>query len=209
MMTCQRITAEALITGPTPHAVLLRKTLAHIEANPDDWNQRTYAACFANHAARLAGGQALDPRGMLLAAEDDELAMVARDGSRFVSVHDRARRVLGLDDDQAYALFDGINGLDALREQVADLIGQVRHVTIRVVPDDELILGEALPDGRAPLEVMEWRPDEPPMFHGGERGIATKRLRAHARVVADRLGVDYIDPVDPAAMDRLSRAEAA
>lgn len=207
-MICQRISPDA-VAGPTPAAALLRQTLAHIEANPAEWNQRTYAACFANHAARLAGGRALDPNGMILAAENGEPSLVARDGSRFVGVHPRAQRVLGLDDAQAEDLFSGDNDLDDLRDQVRDLIGHVHHVTIRIVPSDELIVGEALPDGRAPLEVMEWRPGQPPMFHGGERGIAAYRLRAHARVVADRLGVDYIDPIDPAALERLTRAEAA
>jgi hypothetical protein len=207
MMPCQNISADAIAS--TINASLLRQTLAYIETHPAEWNQRTYAACFANHAARLAGGRALDPNGMLLAAEDDEAALAARDGSWFVSVHQRALRVLGVDESQAEDLFHGDNDLDDIREQVADLIGHVHHVTIRVVPASELILGQALPDGRAPLEVMEWRPDDQPWFHGGERGMAAKRLRAHARVVADRLGVPYVDPIDPAAMERLTRAEAA
>jgi len=209
-MPCQTITPEAFTTDPTPNAALLRQTLAYIEANPNDWNQRTYSKCFAKHAARLAGGlPVVGGHGALLLAEDDEPYFEDRDGSRVVQVHARAQRMLGLDDDQAAALFDGIVGLDALREQVADLIAQVPHVTIRIVPEDELTIGEALADGQAPLEVMEWRPGQPTMYHGGERGIAAYRLRAHARVVADRLGLDYIDPIDPAAMERLTRAEVA
>ncbi|MGR6922661.1 hypothetical protein ACU635_51120 [[Actinomadura] parvosata] len=207
-MPCQLITDDAVAS--TVNAALLRETLAYIEANPAEWNQLTYSKCFAKHAARLAGGlSVVGGHGALLQAEDDEPYIEARDGSRVVQVHARAQRALGLDNDQAYALFDGINGLDVLREQVADLISLVHHVTIRIVPEDVIQLGEVLPGGRAPLEVMEHRPGDQPMFHGGERGMAAKRLRAHARVVAARLGVPYIDPVDPAAMERLTRAEAA
>jgi hypothetical protein len=207
MMPHQTITADAVAS--TINAALLRETLARIEANPAEWNQRTYAACFANHAARLAGGQALDPNGMLWAAEKGEPSLVARDGARVVTVHDRAKRELGLDGDQAYDLFHGENDLDSLREVVGELIAEIRHVTIRFVAENELTPGEALDDGRLPLAVVEHRPGQPPMFHGGESGIAPRRLRQHAGVVATRYGIPYVDPIDPAAMERLTRAEAA
>lgn len=208
-MGCQPVDAAAATPARTINALLLRQTLAHIETHPDEWNQRTYSACFANHAARLAGGQAVDKAGMLLGAEKGELYAVARDGSHVVPVYDRAENVLGLTSEQALDLFTGANDLDSVRRLVTELIAQVHHLTIRIVPDDELINGEALPDGRSPLEVMENRPGDQPMFHGGERGIPLWRLADHARLVADRLGVDYIDPIDPAALERLTRAEAA
>lgn len=82
------------------------------------------------------------------------------------------------------------------------------HVTIRLVSDDELTLDEAMPDGRAPLEIVEHRPGQSPYLHGTERGIAPHRLRPHARAVADRLGIAYVDPTG-VVLQLLERAEAA
>ncbi|MEV0616085.1 hypothetical protein AB0I81_22420 [Nonomuraea sp. NPDC050404] len=205
---------------PTPNAVLLREVLHQIETHPEMWVQKEWRCrtgmCFAGWAADLSGGRWLTHATHYLSTNlapesgDDPADVHERDGiGPSVDVEVRATRVLGLSMVQADELFSGGNDLDEIRQMVTELIGQVRHVTIRIVPESELLIGEALPDGRAPLEVMEWRPDEPAMFHGGERGIATKRLRQHARVVADRLGVPYVDPIDPAAMERLVRAEAA
>lgn len=100
-------------------------------------------------------------------------------------------------------------GCQVITEEAAATAAEVHHVSIRVVPDDELVIGERMPDGRAPLEVVEHRPGQPTITHGTERGMPAHQLRAHARAVADRLGVPYVDPIDPAAMERLTRAEAA
>ncbi|MEV1245180.1 hypothetical protein [Nonomuraea sp. NPDC049750] len=91
---------------------------------------------------------------------------------------------------------------------VADLISEVPYVTIRLVPADELTLDEAMPSGRPPMEIVEHRPNHTPYIHGTERGIAPHELRARARAVADRLGVDYIDPISPDVMGLLASAEA-
>lgn len=212
-MPCQRIDAAALVSDETTiNAPLLRKVLHQIETEPGTWFQGAYRCgtgmCFAGWAAQLAGGRWASGDGEGLIAEEGEDSYTCADGTKIVGAHSRGMRVLGLDDDQADELFDGTNDLDAIRQTVTELIAQVHHVTIRIVPSDELIIGEALPDGRPPLEVMENRPGQPPMFHGGERGIALDRLADHARLVAKRLGAPYIDPIDPDAMARLASAEA-
>ncbi|MDX3109568.1 hypothetical protein [Nonomuraea angiospora] len=97
---------------------------------------------------------------------------------------------------------DAASGMSALAADVP-------HVTIRLVPADELQLNEAMPDGRPPMEIVEYRPGQSTFMHGTERGIPPHELRERARAVADRLGIAYIDPIDPAAMERLARAEAA
>ncbi|MEU4577461.1 SGNH/GDSL hydrolase family protein [Nonomuraea sp. NPDC023979] len=220
MMGHQTITAEAATTHPTTNVVLLRQVLAHIEQHPKTWVQKEWRCrtgmCFAGWAADLSGGRwATDAdhwlsRYLTPEADDRPDDVVERDeiGS-VVDVEDRAKRVLGLDMRQADSLFHGGNDLSDIRDAVTELAAEVHHVTVRIVPDSELVLGERMPDGRSPLEIVEHRPDDQPMFHGGERGIPAHRLRDHARDVADRLGVPYIDPIDPAAMERLTRAEAA
>ena len=88
-----------------------------------------------------------------------------------------------------------------------DQAAQVSHVTIRLVPADELQLDEAMPCGRPPMEIVEHRPDRTPYLHGAERGIAPHKLRKRARAVADRLGVNYVDP-GADVLDLLLSAEA-
>jgi len=100
-------------------------------------------------------------------------------------------------------------GCQVITEEAAATAAEVHHVSIRVVPDDELVIGERMPDGRAPLEVIEYRPGLEPMMHGTERGIPLGRLTDHARAVAETLGVPFIDPIDPAVTERLITAEVA
>lgn len=197
-----------------PNVLLLRQVLEQIETHPETWDQGVYrcgtSMCFAGWAAELSGGTWIGQSELLVAAADEESSSHwGRDGIAVVSPEVRAGRVLGLDGDQADDLFDAANSLESIREQIIALAALVHHVTIRIVPYDELTPGEATPDGRSPLEVMENRPGQSPMFHGGELGIALERLADHARVVANRLGVPYVDPIDPAAVKRLARAVAA
>lgn len=116
----------------TPNVDLLRRTLAHIEANPDEWDQTHWrcetAMCFAGWACDLAGGQWYedDPTGMYrdeLIAEDGDTGpyMHSRNGVRTIHVDDRARRVLGIDEPQADRLFDAVNNLHDLRRIVGAL----------------------------------------------------------------------------------------
>lgn len=104
-----------------PNVKLLRETLAHIEAEPEKWDQSVYRCetgmCFAGWAVTLDGGRWKtrpdeDGHALLVAeAEDDEISRKMGD----IHAADRAHRILGLTDGQADALFEGDNTLDDLR----------------------------------------------------------------------------------------------
>jgi hypothetical protein len=112
----------------TPNAPLLLKTLHHIEAHPEEWNQEIWlcdtTACFAGRAALLDGAEPIG-RVDLLARPDDPQQHIYyfADDLRVVTVRDRARRILGLTKRQAGALFDSSNTLDDLRAEVYRLTG--------------------------------------------------------------------------------------
>lgn len=116
---------------------LLTQTLAHIEANPSEWDQTWYRCdtgmCFAGWAAQLAGGKwhtsdpdLFDDLDSYLIAEpgDDPATTTLVDGSgvRVVFAPTRARRLLGLSSSQACELFASGNRLDDLRRIVARLV---------------------------------------------------------------------------------------
>lgn len=115
----------------TPNAVLLKRTLAHIEAHKDEWDQDVYRCgtgmCFAGWACQLAGGRWAFPADSerpqyLHAVQGDEPEAVHFiGGHRVIRAHVRARRILGLSHTQAYCLFDEDNDLRALRRMVTDL----------------------------------------------------------------------------------------
>lgn len=204
-----------------PNATLLREVLAQIETHPETWRQSDWRCgtgmCFAGWTAELAGGKwiadANSWRAGYLAVEPGDTFEQLRYFQAIgyaVGVEDRATRLLSLTKGQADDLFCPTNStLAALRRRVAELVAEVRHVTIRLVPVDELQIGEEMPDGRPPMEIVEHRPDQSPMAHGTERGIAPHELRERARAVADRLGVDYIDPISHDVMRLLASAERA
>jgi hypothetical protein len=110
---------------------LLKQTLAHIEANPEDWYQRTWRCksgmCFAGWAADLAGGEWYagpeDTYAHELIAEPDEpnSFTLSHSGALVVHAEDRATRLLGLTDEQSATLFYEDNTLADLRRIVADL----------------------------------------------------------------------------------------
>ncbi|MEV0616088.1 hypothetical protein AB0I81_22435 [Nonomuraea sp. NPDC050404] len=115
----------------TINVALLKQTLAHIEAHPDEWNQADYRCgsgmCVAGWAAQFAGGKwyADDPDagfGDALIAEPDEPNSFRMDDVRLVYADHRAQRVLGLDGEQADRLFEGSNSLPDLRRIVAELV---------------------------------------------------------------------------------------
>lgn len=217
-MGCQVITSDATVEINAP---LLRQVLAHIEAHPESWHQDHWRCstgmCFAGWTAELSGGKWADGPSSFLSAylipevgdDPDRVQVDGGLGFDVIAADDRARRLLGLDVDDAARLFEGGNRLGDIRRIVADLISRVHHVSIRIVPLDELIIGEAMSDGRAPLEIVEHRPGAEPMLHGTERGIPLGRLTDHARSVAETLGVPFIDPIDPAVTERLMTAEVA
>lgn len=99
---------------------LLRRTLAHIEQHPEEWDQGTWrcgtAACFAGHAAILAGGRWSTDSLLPYATAN----VVSPDGSvRFVA--EFAEEQLGLTDGQWGQLFHFENTLDDLRRIVGEL----------------------------------------------------------------------------------------
>lgn len=106
---------------------LLRQTMDHIEAQPENWDQLHWArrtpcgtaGCFAGTALMLAGqaeftwSTRIDD-GLIFA---DEM-LDGRD------IGDAAQELLGLDMDDADGLFDPNNTLDQLRDWVAKLTAE-------------------------------------------------------------------------------------
>lgn len=118
------------------NTTLLRGTLQHIDVHRDEWFQGCWRTCFAGHATRLAGGEfAVDdpdhPLHYVLLPEDDDLTKDVQtygpadgwDGEplQAVTVQARAKRVLGLTDEQALRLFTATNDLPRLFVIVSDL----------------------------------------------------------------------------------------
>jgi hypothetical protein len=101
------------------NVVLLEKTLEHIKAFPEDWDQGYYrcgtAMCFAGHASMLAGAQ--------WAVDDGEplSAMLVTPSGQYMDVHNFAKRELGLTEPEAGWLFDGNNDIAELEEIVDSL----------------------------------------------------------------------------------------
>jgi hypothetical protein len=120
---------------------LLVGTLQHIDANRGDWYQACWRTCIAGHAVILAGGQwATDdvhPLHYVLTPEDDDrtndvAAYGPADGwdgepLYAVTVQTRAKRVLGLTDEQALRLFSATNPLPRLYTIVSELCEQAEQ----------------------------------------------------------------------------------
>jgi hypothetical protein len=120
---------------------LLVGTLQHIDANRGDWYQGCWRSCIAGHAVILAGGRwatdEVHPLHYVLAPEDDDrtkdvAAYGPADGwdgepLQAVTVQTRAKRVLGLSDEQAVRLFSASNDLPRLFAIVSDLCEQAEQ----------------------------------------------------------------------------------
>jgi hypothetical protein len=101
---------------------LLKRTLEFIEANPKEWDQKTWcgtSCCFAGHAAILAGSRRVEK-----AREPGALswAHVRRPDGKLGLVWEVAERELGLDEWQASELFAADNTLADLRRIVGELV---------------------------------------------------------------------------------------
>jgi hypothetical protein len=121
-----------------PNIELLQKTLAHIEAHPETWDQELWVndcgttACFAGHAVQLAGYELISYTDYLSSEieftdyvemdslPEDITAQLNNDYPR-VHVQDVARIVLGLSPGQAANLFRTFNTMPDLRRLVAEL----------------------------------------------------------------------------------------
>jgi hypothetical protein len=109
-----------------PNVPLLRQTMAHIEASPQEWNQGNWRCetglCFAGHAALLADGTWTHPYSRDL---DEWLAeLITTPGGDAQPVKDYASHVLGLEIGEADRLFMGNNTLDDLRHIVNELCAE-------------------------------------------------------------------------------------
>jgi len=127
------------MTDITPNVPLLRKTLEHIEAHPEEWNQEYWRCgttmCFAGTACHLDGGEWVTESAQstqdLDGLHNGEFVM-RRDGEErdqrwgheaYVHCATRAQRVLGITPGAADKLFDEENTLDDLRRLVGELCG--------------------------------------------------------------------------------------
>lgn len=196
----------------TINVVLLRQTLEQIETHPETWYQNAYRCntgmCFAGWAAELAGGKWLSSPGgavsdLLIAEPDDGEDALYRGDVLSIDASARAKRVLGIDEDQAEDLFAAGNDLDELREIVTDLLTESHYVTIEPISggapaqDDD-------PATPSRLAVAEHRPGQPTVRHTSERWIPLESLEEYARELAERIGVPYVTPMHPVAQSLLS-----
>lgn len=111
---------------------LLRKTMEHIEAHPEEHDQRYWGLqtpcgttmCFAGHAVVLAGLTPVwnkDDRYFL--AEGEMIAAIDEEGTRW-SVQVGAARALGLGPDEADELFQECGDLNAVRRVVGAYLAE-------------------------------------------------------------------------------------
>lgn len=112
------------MTDPIPNGPLLRQTLTWIRTYPSMWNQRAYRTVYdggratmdyAGWACTLAGGRWI--------STTDYLASVPADETEDLGVYCpiRARRVLGLTEEQANDLFHASNNLRLIEDIVIEL----------------------------------------------------------------------------------------
>lgn len=121
----------------TPNAPLLRRTLEHIKANPQQHDQTVWrtttacgtVACYAGWAAELAGGEWIGGGDLLVAVPEDDGKEVFFDA---IDAAARAQRILGLTEDQADALFYSENNLERIERIVDDLCAAAEQEKLRV-----------------------------------------------------------------------------
>lgn len=108
---------------------LLRKTMEHIEAHPeehdqDHWGLKTACGtvmCFAGHAAVLDGATPIWNQGP--SDRHPEMEAVIRNGSA-MRVEQYAGMALGLTDKEADELFWGADDIDDVRKVVAKFLAE-------------------------------------------------------------------------------------
>lgn len=119
-----------------PNVDLLTRTLAHIEAHPEQWDQTMWATrgscgtsyCFAGWAVALSGGKpnfADDFAADVREGVDDSYHVLAGSIPGITETYYGAvaRQLLGLEPYQSNELFDDCNSLDDLRRIVGKLTG--------------------------------------------------------------------------------------
>lgn len=95
---------------------LLRKTMEHIEAHPEEHDQMTWVCgttmCFAGHAAVISGAHFVHDYGGDIVTPDGDMA----------DIDAYATATLGLDWDQSWHLFHGCKNIPQLRGYVDELL---------------------------------------------------------------------------------------
>lgn len=107
---------------PELNVGLLEATMQYIIDHPEEHDQTWWVcdttACFAGHAAQLAGWRPIIIAGYC--------SLVAKD-CRDLRVCEAAQNELGLTDEQAAALFSGRNDVEDLQRMVKDLVNGSDH----------------------------------------------------------------------------------
>lgn len=130
------------VLPPTLNRELLLEVLGKIEANPELHDQNTWrmqtdcgtVMCFAGWTCELTGATWSTPTAAAIVADpqvDDRTSVYKIYDRRgdlvsYVSVGDRAQRVLGLTRHEAMKLFYECGSLDEVRTYVHELLGDHR-----------------------------------------------------------------------------------
>lgn len=108
------------------NAELLQRTLEHIKANPEQWDQWRFIDCFAGWTVRLN-----TPNVTTRVQASDcgpeccpSYLVLIDDAGERIGVSDMAMELLELTPDQASELFRGDNEMDDLERIVSELTAQ-------------------------------------------------------------------------------------
>lgn len=116
----------------TPNAELAYKVLDQIDADPKSWDQHTWlyekegcgtVACFAGWAVMLAGYKPVLNEWMTFGGETTRSSRGVKFDGPILSIQDAAEQVLGIDEEDAEALFAGSNSRRQLGFLVAEIFG--------------------------------------------------------------------------------------
>lgn len=121
---------------PLPNLPLLRKVLDHIDTNPKEWQQGTWANdcgtafCVAGHALNMDGQVQNTRDGITIQGKALWQSCECEDGHRFGDVeiaHCAGMKVLGITDAEADDLFAGDNSrhrVQVVAERIAQRAGE-------------------------------------------------------------------------------------
>lgn len=169
-----RETDIALVNQPTPNMGLLDSIIDHIEAHPEQWNQKTWArettcgtaycvagfACAWEEGSIVKGGYLFLPKGshhaMAVLGDDYDNDYDWLNGDygvpmshAWIPFHEAGQSILGLTNGEAERLFMATNTLD-------DIKVQVEAIRYRAREQERAFerIGRELIDSLPELEVM-------------------------------------------------------
>jgi hypothetical protein len=121
----------------TPNAAELVAIYQHIKANPETWDQETFARKDACGTAYCVAGWAVVRAGYVPDWQSDEdgefwADYVLKDEDEVRSIRRRAAKILGLDHQRPIPLFRGDNTLDDIRRIILNLTGVDPELAERV-----------------------------------------------------------------------------